>query len=126
MARGLIIILCMLLAGCDIFSPEACELILRPGVLLRMREADGGEVVTTSALAVAASGSYADSARFTSLLPASVPELRLAEERPGVYDIKVQTSGYEEWIADDIRVMKDGCSVRTEILEPILIPSGGD
>ena len=100
------------LSACQAFAP-ACTQDLRPGISLTLlASATAGSIDTDSVLAIAVEGAYADTVGGN---PPDdrIPKLGLAYERAGTYRVEVKARGYEDWSRSGIRVLAEGCHVRT-------------
>ena len=98
-----------LLSGCS----RVCPAIALPYLSVEVRDAQTGASAAEGATGTASDGAFMDPLNaFDNLV--MYPE---TYERPGVYDVLVQKSGYKDWTAENVRVRSGACNVRTVDLE---------
>jgi hypothetical protein len=98
------------LSSCGtLLAPGACTDEARPGITVDIRDSVSGSFVGSGARAIAAEGSYAD----TAFAPASAFPHHLVFERPGTYTVTVEQAGYQLWTRNGISVTAGDCHVRT-------------
>jgi hypothetical protein len=108
------------LAGCgNLPIGTDCTTDVRPAVAVELRDARTGAALTAPATAVARDGAFVDSAE----VRAGESSARLAQERPGVYDVTVRKAGYREWKRTGVRARDGECHVRTVRLDANLEPA---
>lgn len=108
------------LAGCgNLPIGTDCTTDVRPALSVQLRDARTGAALGAPATAVARDGTFADSAEVW----AGESSARLAQERPGVYDVTVRKAGYREWARAGVRVRDGECHVRTVVLVAELEPA---
>ncbi|MEW5929824.1 MAG: carboxypeptidase-like regulatory domain-containing protein [Gemmatimonadota bacterium] len=113
-------VLLPLAAGCTTpFAGRDCTTDVRPAVSVQLRDARSGAALTGPATATARDGTYLD----TQEIGALDSDLRLAQERPGVYEVAVRKQGYREWTRAGVRVRDGECHVRTVKLVAELEPA---
>lgn len=116
-------VLVLVVQGCDIFGPTACDTIAKPALTVEVADATTGSPIV-GALVTATDGDYADSAVTILLERPGVALVDLATERKGTYDVSVEKEGYRLWTRKDVRVRSDesGCHVATVRLKAELQP----
>lgn len=103
----------------------ACTGDIRPAIEVEIRDAESGAPLAAEARGVVRDGTFVDSlrpARSLSSDPASLLSRQAAGERPGVYNVEVQRTGYRTWTAGGVPVGRDACHVRTRTLRADLEP----
>lgn len=109
-----------LAAGCTTpFAGRECTTDVRPALNVQLRDARTGAALAGPATATARDGTYLDAKEIGTL----ESELRLAQERPGVYEVVVRKQGYREWTRAGVRVRDGECHVRTVKLVAELEPA---
>jgi len=111
--------------ACDalsFLSGEDCTTIAVPGIFVKVVDS-----VTRAALALgttvrASEGTYSDSVTIAGNPgDGDLGGVSLAFEHAGVFRVVVTHPGYIAWIADNVRVDKDGCHVKTATLVAELV-----
>ena len=133
--RYLIIVGTLVVVGCvrrpgrhsDGSEPAGagCLAEIKPAIVVEIRDARTGAAVAQLARGVVQDGAYSDSliaAAWESPDPTTMFARRAANERLGLYDVRVERAGYRSWRAQDIRVGADHCGVRTVRLQARLEP----
>jgi hypothetical protein len=98
------------LAGCD---PGACTLDVLPGIIVEIRDVVDGTPIAATASGTVTEGSYQDSLR---LYDGSLTRAG-ADEREGIYTVRVLHAGYVPWERTRVRVRDTGCHVDTVTLQ---------
>ena len=119
-ARILTLLSLLAASGCDLIDSKICTDNLVSGIVLYIID-EPTDGAVTSFYAEVVDGDYIDSYQvgdttiFTSPIFRShrAPSASLAVERPGTYQINIQSAGYESWQQSNVRVEmgKDGCHV---------------
>jgi hypothetical protein len=95
-------------------APQAaCTAILAPGVFVEVRDSLTQAPLHSATLRILSDGVVIDSARSLGDIPGAGTSLAGVYERPGVYDVFVDRSGYATWRKDSIRVVGGECHVTT-------------
>ena len=117
-------LVCVMLAGC-VEDGVVCTAEYVPGITIEVRDAATGAPAACGATAWFISGSWSEmSERWWGCdMPdsLSLPILRGAYERSGVYTVLVLKDGYAPWSRDEIEVREDACHVLTVELKAMLI-----
>ena len=115
----LLLLLVLLISGCDFFNPTDCTAEYVPGLVIEVRDVETGEPAAYEAIGIARDGAFVDTLGNYSELPPEPGDTRLigAWERGGRYDITISKPGYRTWRRDGVRVTEDECHVRTVELE---------
>jgi hypothetical protein len=100
---------------------DVCLAIPVPAVTVEALDSASRALVPgAGSLVVAREGAYADSARVSPSAPVAPLFARLAFDRPGTYEITVESPGYRVWRRSGVRVTEARCSVRTVALTALL------
>ena len=98
-----------------------CTADVRPGIVVRIRDASTGDPVAGQAIGQVEDRRYVDSLHAYGFegTPSVMVSRAGAFERPGTYEVTVFANGYHPWIREDVRVdeTRDGCHVLTVELE---------
>ncbi len=118
----------VVVTACDILGVEKkCATYAVPAVsVVLMDSVSNGPVLSGSAIVIATSGTYSDTAR-VNIEPRNYNlGIPVAFERPGTYKVDVLVTNYFPWSIQNIRVDKtsDGCHVSTRQLTVRLRPAG--
>lgn len=120
-------------AGCGIIDPIVCTTEARPAIRIEVLDSISGEPVRGPVRIVAHDGSVAwefDS-QDVFLPPTADPDtvvfgpFHLAHERPGTYEVTVETESYRLWQRTGVRVHDGECHVETADLTARLQPAEG-
>ena len=98
-----------LLGGCS----RVCPAVALPYLTVEVRDAQTGVPAAEGATGTASDGAFVDPLNVLDDL-VMVPE---TYERPGAYDVLIQKPGYKDWTAENVRVRRGACNVRTVDLE---------
>ena len=96
--------------ACD---PGACTTEVVPGVVVEIRDADDDTPLAAGARGAVRDGGFTDSLRPHAGAGEQMLSRAAADERPGLYTVRVEHAGYAEWVEMGIRVGEDGCHVAT-------------
>jgi len=96
--------------ACD---PGACTTEVVPGVVVEIRDADDDTPLAAGARGAVHDGGFTDSLRAHAGTGEQMLSRAAADERPGLYTVRVEHAGYAEWVATGVRVREDGCHVAT-------------
>ncbi len=123
MKRVILLMIVIAASGCGI--SKTCTTILIPGIALTLRDSVSlGPIDAAEIKAKAVDGSYADSVRLSArdLGPEGLVWLVDERERPGLYHVTVDATGYARWERSNVRVPldEDGCHVETAKLTALL------
>lgn len=117
-------LLSLTLAGCDVFSPRACDLGIEPAVEVEIVDAESGEPVAQGAKGVIRDGAYVDSLRpYRSRGDGTVLSLGAGDARSGVYRVEVVRDGYAPWQRDGVRARRGDCGLETAHVRAALVPA---
>ena len=97
-------------------AQQLCTGVVMPGLIVAVRDAATGQGVPGQVVVVARDGAYIDSLRAPELNAPRDPSFpfRGADERPGTYEVSVESPGYVPWRREGVRVhMEDECHVKT-------------
>ncbi len=124
-ACAALVVVAALAAGCDIVGPHECTTILKPGLVVWVRDSTTTATVLGPVQVVARAGAFADTARIfnpygTDPAPRDFNPFQLAFERPGTYDVSIQAAGYRPWTKTGVQVGADECHVQTVTLTAAL------
>lgn len=106
-------------------STDICPTVLKPAIVVDVKDAETGRAVAQGAYGTVREGVYVDSLRPYSLLsadPATLISLQAALGRPGEYAVSVERNGYRPWTVAGIRVSASACGPRTVTLHANLLP----
>jgi hypothetical protein len=132
MRRGLLfgLLLCLfgLCAGCgngdDGFG---CTAEVRPGIIVSVINARTGQPIYLNATATLQEGTYTETMRAynTELVGGIVAAFQYvgADERAGIYTVRVTVPGYIPWERRNVVVTEDVCHVNTVTLRAELEPA---
>ena len=102
-------------AACDF--GEKCTLNIQPGIIVTIVDSITNEPRAAEAVGVAQGGSFSDSLRPYSIDGQGVMLSRAAaDERPGIYTVRIQASGYRDWVRTNVRVQSGDCHVEPAVL----------
>ena len=112
-----------LLGACGVLEPETkCQMILRPAIVVEVRDARTDAPSAGGATLVVRDGAYADSAQGA---PATGSDASLlisaAPGRPGTYDVLVRKAGFRDWTAENVKAREGKCGVETTRLVARLV-----
>ncbi len=115
----------LMMGGCDIVAPHECPAIVRPALVVWVRDSATGVSVVGPVTVVARAGAFADTADLFNPYdrdPATMDfnPFQLAFERAGTYDVSVQAAGYRPWTASAVTVTRGDCNVKTITLTGML------
>lgn len=113
----------VIVTGCNVFGPMSCTTVAPPAIAVSVEHLETGELID-DALVVARDGFFADSAR-TEVGSGGPLTVGLATERPGTYTVRVEKSGFVDWIREDVTATDGGCHVNTVNLSAHLVPHTG-
>ena len=116
-----------LVAACGLITEgdTVCTTSFEPGVLLAVLDSASRAPITVGAVAVAREGAYADSSRVLAAPPGpGSAVVGLAGERPGTYEVTVESPGYRPWRQTGVRVVGGRCHVSTVALTALLQRAG--
>lgn len=95
-----------------------CPDLPRPVVIVRVLDASSGNPSAEDA-----SGSIAEGTFTAELVPYGADRLApRVFDRPGTYTVRVQKSGFQEWVRTGVQVAADECGAETVQLEAFLVP----
>lgn len=98
-------------------SGGECPAVVEPAIIVTIRDAE-----TFRPLADEARGSIRDGAYLDSLRPYQPNVSRAAgDQREGTYAVEIRRSGYQEWTRAGVRVVRDGCFLRTQRITADLV-----
>lgn len=117
-------LLVVILTGCNVFGPKSCTTDAPPAIAVSVEHARTGEPID-DALVVAKDGSFVDSARTEAEESSGPFWVALASERPGTYTVRVEKSGFVDWIREGVTATAGRCHVNTVQLQASLVPSSG-
>jgi hypothetical protein len=122
----------LLISGCAYFDPigpRLCAAVVKPAIEVEVRDAGSGQPAATGAVGVLTDGAFADTLRIIGWThhPSDAAALVLggAEERPGVYDVRIEKEGYATWERKAVRARAGECGVVTVRLEAHLVRAPG-
>jgi hypothetical protein len=103
----------------------ACLPVAHPGIEVEVRDMLTEEFRADSARGMVQDGAYADSLVIVRLDgPQSMPSaLGAAWDRPGIYSVRIERNGYQQWDTSGVRVQADQCGASTVQLVARLSPS---
>jgi hypothetical protein len=111
-------------SACDIQGP--CAAVQRHGIYAKVIDAQTGAFAAYGATGTLRDGGY------TEIMEVPLPffpdttarDMLGARDRRGRYDILIEKPGYQPWERRGVRVVGEGCTVRTEYITVELQPSG--
>ena len=98
------------LSGCELLGPCDAGIRLAIGVTLT-DSITGGPVIDDDITAIATSGTYADTARFSNIRPDPFTRFHLVEDRAGTYSVVVAASQFKTWSRAGVHVSSGRCHV---------------
>ena len=111
-------------AACS--EPTNCTDESVPAVVVTVRDAVTNDYLTVVPEGVVQDAAYQDSLRvlvFTLALPERVVSLAGADERRGVYTVRLEAEGYLPWDTSGVAVARNECHVITAELQALLDPA---
>ena len=123
--RSAFVLIALVSAGCR-NTTDVCPAVVRPGIVVEIRDARTGLPIAQGAQGFVREGTYVDSLRpyqGVSANPATLISLQAALGRPGKYDVEVQRAGYLRWTKAGVTVSSGQCGPRTVILHADLVPA---
>jgi hypothetical protein len=124
---GAVVLLGVVFAGgCGLLDPVVCPGVVSRAIEVEVRDARTGAPAAAGALGIAREGSFADTLRVVGWMTHPDPEtahlLGGAEERPGLYAVRVEKPGYLPWERSGVRAQRGPCGVVTARLQANLEP----
>jgi len=132
--KNLLWVLCLplLLWGCGSGNNSTnravpCTTEIRAGVVAVIRDAVTNEFIAEGAVATLTSDNYSETMTAGGFQPNAdgtmvLASLKGADERPGVYTLRVERAGYQPFVRTGIPVIADLCHVQTVVVEVNLQP----
>lgn len=106
-------IVALALLGCELFE-EDCSLIIANNMQITLRDSVTNDpIVADSIVVITTDGAYADTIRLSMPVLVSIPQVRVRGERAGTYRVQVTATGYAPWVREGVRVVDEGCHIRT-------------
>jgi hypothetical protein len=109
-------VLLSFLSACSSPYDIVCTDVAAPGINVVVRDSVSGSFAANGASATAVDGAYSDTNSFSETHGRPEYPIGLAYEREGTYAVAVSKTGYKAWTASGVRVIRDGCHVRTVTL----------
>ena len=124
----LMILLALGLCACDSDDAITCTCDMVPAIRIEVLDATTMRPAACDATGYLIDGSYVEEIEswFDCHADASDPNDRLegALERPGIYTVVIEKTGYKPWARSGILVLEDRCHVITVQLRVLLEPEG--
>jgi hypothetical protein len=111
-----VLVLPVLLAGCDVTDPGACTAEIRYGISVEVYNLADGRPVVEGLAGVLQEGEYSEEMSVRENLVQGAPE------RAGTYDLTITAEGYETLRQNGISVRENECHVETRTLTAELTP----
>jgi hypothetical protein len=106
--------------GCGLVPTENCTSIFMPGIVVRVTDSLTGRPVSQATFVAMRAGTN-DSLETNMFSDTAALTFTTAYELPGVYSLRVVSSGYRDWTRDGVRVSAGACHVRQEELDARLL-----
>ena len=101
-----------LLAGCRESSGVICPAVALRAIEVEVRDEVTDEPRAELARGMVEDGSFTDSLRIIGYDSSMVPTiLGAGDDRPGMYEVRIERAGYEAWDTTGVRVRAGECGV---------------
>lgn len=114
--RAALLLLPVLLAGCDLTDPDACTAEIVYGISVEVYNLSDGLPVVTGLAGILEEGEYSEEMRVRDNVVQGAPE------RAGTYDLTISADGFETLRQTGISVTENECHVVTRTLTAELTP----
>lgn len=105
--------------GCNLIDPGGCDASIVSGLSVTVRNAQTGVPAGLGAVVTARDDGYVETLQgFDGLTFVD------AQERPGTYDISVNSPGYQPWTKQNVEVEDGGCHVKPQTVDARIQPLG--
>jgi hypothetical protein len=122
----------LLLASCNFYlqpDPVVCLGVVSRAIEVEVRDAATGQPAADGTTGIARDGNFVDTLSIMGWTSYPSAESALlvggAEERPGIYSVRVEKEGYQVWERTNLRAEKGPCGVITVRLEAHLMRAEG-
>jgi hypothetical protein len=108
-------------------SVDVCPAVVKPAVVVEVRDASTGLPIAEGASGAVREGSYTDSLKPYSGISANqstLLSLQAALGRPGLYTLTVEKPGYASFTATGVQATAGACGVQTATVKANLIKAG--
>jgi hypothetical protein len=121
MKYGALVLMVLLVGGCDLLDPKSCHHIALPALGVKLRDATtGAPLVADSVRVEVREGPYTH----VEVVRTPPSDIGMAYEHTGTFEIRVGTPGYVPWDTSGVRVRRteDGCHPATVSVTAYLVP----
>ena len=121
-----IIFVAVLIIGCEPNTSDqdndvVCTAVIEPGIIVEIRDAITDEPLAENAIVVITDNDYTETLVISQWISSVAVAVEGAHERPGIYDIQLSLTGYNDWTRSGVEVRSGVCHVETVTISARLV-----